>query len=189
MRILFSLGAAALLWLAGPAGLAAVSVAYAKPEQFSDFPRSAYEQAPLLEELTKELTRLGSGLPEGQQLTITIDDIDLAGQLQWTRWQHQELRILTGGADWPRIRLRYALEADGRPIRSGAATLSDMNYLYRARRQSSNAPLRYEKAMLDDWFVHTFGVGVPLSGTQCRLPVPLSAYSGQRQRPGQPWQT
>lgn len=148
---------AALLCLAHGATLAAVTVEYVKPEQFSDFPRSDHDRAPLLQALTGELTRLGAALPPGQALAITIDDIDLAGRLQWTRWQNQELRILTGGADWPRILLRYTLAADGKVIRSGEAALSDMDYLNRASIRSSNAPLRYEKRMLDDWFGNTFG--------------------------------
>jgi hypothetical protein len=63
-----------------------------------------------------------------------------------------DLRVLRGGADWPMIQLRYSVEAAGKPLKQGEAKISDQNYLNHMNRYPSSEPLRYEKAMLDDWF-------------------------------------
>ena len=67
---------------------------------------------------------------------------------------------MNGRVDWPRMRLHYVLEQDGKVIRSGDAALSDMSYLTRINHYFSNEKLRYEKLMIDDWYANTFGVKV-----------------------------
>ncbi len=53
---------------------------------------------------------------------------------------------------WPRMRLKYVLSRDGQVIASGQEQVMDMIYLARPNRYSTSDRLRYEKAMLDEWF-------------------------------------
>ena len=48
--------------------------------------------------------------------------------------------------------VRYTLESNGKVIDSGEDQLSDMNYMGHINRYSEGDTLRYEKAMIDDWF-------------------------------------
>jgi hypothetical protein len=152
-----ALAMSAILMASAPAW-AGVTVSYTKPEEFSDLPFVPQDREQVLRQLSEYLVKLGQKLPEGQQLTIEVTDIDLAGRLIPSRRTGNDLRVMNGGADWPRITLRYTLETDGKVLSSGEANLSDMNYLNKASRISSSEPLRYEKQMIDDWFYKQFGI-------------------------------
>jgi hypothetical protein len=105
-----------------------------------------------LEVLSRYLKRLGQEqLPPGQSLRIELIDVDLAGTDIGMRG-----RVITGGADWPRIRLRYTLEVPGQPPRTGEELVQDMNYT-RGLVGVRNDPLHYEKRMLRAWFRERFG--------------------------------
>lgn len=143
--------AAAVALLANSAAWAEVSVTYVKPDDYTDMPFSQIERERTLKEFSAYFAKLDKKLPPGQSLRIEVLDIDLAGRL-YPRRSGDDLRILKGGADWPRIHLRYTLEQDGQVLRSGDEQLSDMAYQDRLGRNFDNEPLRYEKRMLDDWF-------------------------------------
>jgi hypothetical protein len=80
-------------------------------------------------------------------------DIDLAGRL-YPRRGGEDIRVMNGGADWPRMRLRTRWSRMAR-VRSGDEQLANMNYMQRINRYWETDPLRYEKQMLDDWFDKT----------------------------------
>jgi hypothetical protein len=62
----------------------------------------------------------------------------------------------------PRIKLRYALEDNGRAAASGEETVSDPTYLSGVGRSSASSdPIRYERAMLTKWFLARFVQGKP----------------------------
>ena len=151
--------AAAVALLACSAAWAEVSVTYVKPEDYLDVPRSEIERDRMLKDFSDYFAKLDKKLPAGQTLKIEVLDIDLAGRL-YPRYNGEDIRILKGGADWPRMDLRYTVEQDGRVVRSGEAKLSDMMYLEHSRLIHRNESLRYEKQMLDDWFSKTFDVKV-----------------------------
>ncbi len=148
---------AGLLALAAGSAGAAVSVTYIKPDKFIDLPFVPWEREDTLKQLTEHFNRIGSALPPGQDLRIEVLDIDLAGREIPNARAGRDLRILRGQADWPRMDLRYSLEQNGQVIKSGEAKLSDMNYLNHANRYFDSEPLRYEKAMIDDWYEKTIG--------------------------------
>jgi hypothetical protein len=152
-----ALAMSAILMASAPVW-AGVTVSYTKPEEFSDLPFVPQDREQVLRQLSEYLVSLGQKLPEGQQLKIEVTDIDLAGRLIPSRRTGNDLRVMNGGADWPRITLRYTLEAEGKVLSSGEANLSDMNYLNKASRISSSEPLRYEKQMIADWFSKQFGI-------------------------------
>jgi len=127
-----------------------VEVQWLQSDTYSDAGRSVTEREQVMRELGEFMTKLGRLLPDGLSLKLEITDLDLAGDLEPMRWRDQ--RILRGRADWPQMRLRYTLSADGRTLKSAEAQLSDMNYqssiLFGARQEA----LVYEKHMIEEWF-------------------------------------
>ena len=131
---------------------AAVTVKYEKPDDFLDMPRSERDRDQILKDITAHFESLGKELPAGQDLRVTVTDLDLAGRLEPRRWAVDEIRIMRGGADWPRMTVAWTLEQNGNVLRSGTDEASNMNYQQRMTRYFSSDALRYEKQMIDDWF-------------------------------------
>ncbi|MYM90346.1 DUF3016 domain-containing protein [Rugamonas sp. FT82W] len=152
MRVLTRTVLAASLTLLAGAAWADVSVSYVKPEDFSDVPRNAIDRERVLKDFSDYFATLNAKLPPGQNLKIEVLDIDMAGRMWPRRNGGEDIRVLNGGADWPRIHLRYTLEQDGKVLRSGDEQLSNMNYMQGISRYGDSDRLRYEKQMLDDWF-------------------------------------
>ena len=142
------LAAAALpLAVAGSA-----TVSFVNPERFSDIGFAQTDRQFNLQTLERHLQALAQRrLPSGQVLKVEVLDVDLAGEERPSRRTGRDLRIVRGGADWPRIKLHYTLEADGRTLRSGEETLSDMSYLQSFTGVYRSDPLSYERTMLDKW--------------------------------------
>ena len=151
MKIVSASALAALLLTCGAAS-AGVNVTYQAPERFSDVPFGEIERTRLLKSVSAHFETLARRLPAGQQLTIEVSDIDLAGRIDPMRRGLNDIRVMRGGADWPRMHLRYRLEANGAALREGEADLSDMSYLQTINPYASGDPLRYEKRMIDQWF-------------------------------------
>ena len=134
-----------------------VKVAFVEAERFTDAGRSQSDRAANLRVLEQHLGALGQRLlADGQSLTLEITDVDLAGSLKPWRHSAEEIRVVRGMADWPRITLRYSLESPGQTVRRGEAQIADMNYTGHIATYGSGDPLRYEKQMLDAWFRSTF---------------------------------
>ncbi|KKO65651.1 hypothetical protein VM94_00687 [Janthinobacterium sp. KBS0711] len=149
---------AGLALLASSAAWAGTEVHFSKPDQFTDVPFDPHEREDVLKELTRHFEKLGTALPPGQTLKIDVTDVDLAGRENPSLRAGQDIRVMNGRVDWPRLRLHYVLEQDGKVISSGNAALSDMSYLSRINPYFSTEKLRYEKLMIDDWYADTFGV-------------------------------
>jgi hypothetical protein len=147
--------ALALLVAAGAAA-AGVTVTYQEPDKFIDVPQMDAERDQVLKDLTHHFEKLAQQLPAGQDLRITVTDIDLAGRVEPRRRSMQDIRIVRGGADWPTMELSYTLEQDGKVLRSGKDHLSNMDYQNHRGRYHSDDYLRYEKQMVDDWFRNQF---------------------------------
>jgi hypothetical protein len=141
--------------LSTSAALADVKVTYIEPDKYADMPFEPGGRENVLKDLSEHFQKLGKQLPPDQNLTIEVLDIDLAGHIRPGIRSGRDIRIVKGGADWPRMRLRYSLDAGGRVIASGDADLSDMMYQQRLNRYSDGDTLRYEKQMIDDWFRQT----------------------------------
>lgn len=131
---------------------AAVTVTFVEPDKYTDIGRfHRADREGVLKDLEGHLVKLGESLPAGQNLAIEILDIDLAGEERFVGTWATDVRIQTGRADWPTIRLRYVLERDGRK-ESGEQTLADMSYQQRPPPVSSTETLPHEKRMLTEWF-------------------------------------
>jgi hypothetical protein len=133
---------------------AEVKVSFSQPERYTDasLHGGVKARAATLNGLQKHLESLGTHyLSPEQVLTIEVSDIDLAGRYEPWRMNASDTRILRE-ITWPRITLRYTLERNGVVLVRAKETIRDLNYLMRAGANRSSDPLRYEKAMLDEWF-------------------------------------
>jgi len=148
---------AALVLAAAAQAAGTVQVSFVQPERFSDVRDARHDSSVNLRELKRHLEELASRhVADGQSLTIEVLDVDLAGEIRPIRRLHDDLRVLKGRADWPRIKLRATLESAGQPLRRIEQTVSDMAYLQRSNRHADGEFLRYEKRMLDEWFETQF---------------------------------
>ncbi|MYN29364.1 DUF3016 domain-containing protein [Duganella levis] len=143
--------AAVVALLASSAALADVTVTYTKPDDYTDLARGEYDRDRVLKQFSEYFATLEKKLPPGENLKIDVLDIDLAGRM-YPRRNGEEIRVMNGGADWPRMHLRYTLEKDGQVLRSGDDNIANMNYQQSRSSYFDSDPLRYEKQMLDDWF-------------------------------------
>ena len=150
-----------------PAG-AAVAVSFPNGEQATDgslrYDKRSRAEARVQRDIRQYLEELGERhLAAGQVLTIDVLDIDLAGERKPWRTLADDVRILRRDA-WPRIRLRYTFQEQGRTVLSAEETVRDQYYLENAMSRLSTDPLRYEKAMLKDWFRERFVERRPAAG-------------------------
>lgn len=165
MRPAFLLSALALL-IPSPVVLASsVEVHFSDPETFSDahLGRDQGRGADdfVLKTLQAHIEKLGGRyLRPGQTLRLDIVDIDLAGRYESWRVGYQHVRFMRE-ITWPRIRMHYSFEQDGKVLVSREAMVIDQAYLQPGNRYFSGDRLRYEKAMLDDWFRWNLGKVAP----------------------------
>lgn len=139
------------LGLAGTAAAAGrVDVSFAPGDRpYVDAGRTPWDTERTERVLREHLEHWASALPDGQTLALEIRQIDLAGR-EIPRARN-DIRVLDGGADWPRITLHYTLQQGDTVLASGDDTVTDMNYLASHLRNTSTE-LPYEKRMLDAWF-------------------------------------
>ena len=139
-----------------------LTVVFVNPEKYSDASYSssfanAQDQADVQRDIEQHLQGLAErALPSGDSLKIEVLDIDLAGRVEPFRSRvGADVRVVRD-ISWPRMELRYTLTHGGQATASREERLSDLNYLSSFNRYSSGDRLRYEKAMLDDWFAERF---------------------------------
>src|SRR5690606_2539767 len=102
-----------------------VEVSFTQPEKFSDAadgPRgSQIGRDKNLEELQRYIVeRASTTLPEGRHLSVTITDVDLAGEIEpWRTGSAHDIRIIKD-IYAPRIHLTYKLtDASGAVVKEG----------------------------------------------------------------------
>jgi hypothetical protein len=100
-------------------------------------------------------------VPADMRLEITVTDIDLAGDFEpWRGPQFGQVRI-TRDMYRPHISLEFRLtDASGSVVSAGQREISDIAYQDRFVRPPDDY-LRYEKALLHDWFRNEFGAIKP----------------------------
>lgn len=152
-RTLLTVAALAAGTLAQAAG--SVQVSFDKPDEFVDIGHNRWDQERVLDQLREVFKGWGARLPDGQTLKVEVLDVDLAGRLQPRRGD--EIRVLNGRADWPRIKLRWTLGAGDRTLKSGEDDLADMAYLQTFGGLDRSLSLPYEGRMLERWFTERFG--------------------------------
>ena len=151
-KFMKTLALAGLFALTAGSAQAGVSVTFDETQRYSDVPYDPTDRKQSLDALADHFTSLGKYLPPGQDLHVTVTDVDLAGRMIPNFRAGHDIRVVTGRADWPHMQLRYSLEQNGQVIKSGEAQLQDMNYQNRPTRYFDRDLFRYEKQMIDDWF-------------------------------------
>lgn len=137
-----------------------VEVSFVDPTHFSDAGKDPVDARRNEDTLARFLEGLGERyLGPDQALKIEILDLDLAGTVRPSRRGNGDIRILRGGADVPRIKLRYSLVAGGQVAKSGEETVTDLDYSAHRPDVATDDPLRREKQLLSDWFKGRFGPG------------------------------
>jgi hypothetical protein len=157
MRTFQTVGVALCAALFAVAAQAAgvVKVSFVQPDNFTDVKDSLLSKERNLNVLKRHIEQAAAPyVADGQTLTVEVLDVDLAGDTRHS--PSTDLRVLRGGADWPRIQLRYALESPGQPARRGEARVQDMGYLTHRVEPSGSQMLVYERRMLDAWFRDEF---------------------------------
>jgi hypothetical protein len=130
-----------------------VTLNWQDPANYTDAGRNVVDRERSLLALGAHMQAWGALLPDGQTLRLEVLDLDLAGEVRhWPGWGMDEIRVMGDRPDWPRMQLRYTLQAAGQTLHSGEARLSDMGYLLRQQRDGA---LAYEKRMVDAWFRRT----------------------------------
>lgn len=158
MNRIRTLAAAAALALAGAAPAHAagtVEIRFVEAAGYSDIGFASADRERHLQTLQGHFQRLAARLPEGQSLQVEVLDVDLAGELLPHRGG--DLRVLRGGADWPRLTLRYELRDASGPLKSGEQRIADPAYRFEMRGATRYAgALGYEQRLIERWFADTF---------------------------------
>jgi hypothetical protein len=146
-----------LLTVACAAAAGTVEVSFVNPASYIDAGGPQWDKDANLQLLQRHLQSLGPRLlPANQVLKVELLDVDLAGDLQPARIRGEDVRVLKGKTDYPRIRLKYALEADGMAQGSGTEWVIDLDYAHGLPSWREAEPLYYEKRMLETWFKARF---------------------------------
>jgi len=139
----FAGGSAVVNW-ADPANYKDVRASGGSQEKF---------QARTFAQLAGTIQTLADTLPEGQKLEMTVSDLDLAGEVQFSgaRTQYQDLRVVK--EMYPaKITFHYRLlDASGRVLEEGDEKLLS-RWMGASTRTGSSESLEIEKRMLGNWF-------------------------------------
>ncbi len=139
-----------------------VEVVYVNPEKFTDVKDSNFgsergreDTLALLKDYIVE--RGAKLLPEGQRLSVTITDVDLAGDYEpWRGPKFDDVRIVKEIYP-PSIHLSFKVtDGAGTVVKEGMEKLRDLSFQMSATPAFSSDSLRYEKALLDNWLRSEF---------------------------------
>jgi hypothetical protein len=146
----------ASLLVASSAALGAdrAEVSFRDPVNFADAGFGTVERERNLGLLAAHLHHLAERLPAGQSLHVEMLDVDLAGEIQLIRTH--PIRVVGNTADAPQIVLRFELRDGAKVVRSGEERLIDVGYQWSLPDRFDDAPLRFERRMLDNWFEQRF---------------------------------
>jgi len=139
-----------------PRAASRTEVIFDHPESFTDVKdmSSPTEKGrdSILSQIREYLERDATArLPEGYHLKVVFTDIDLAGDFEpWRGPEWMDVRIVKAIYP-PAFKFSYTVtDASGRVVLQGTESRRDMAFDTQLTPDPSD-PLRYEKAMLDDW--------------------------------------
>ena len=136
-------------------------VTFSHPEKFADV-RDAYMESEkgrdgLLGELKDYIVqRAKNYLPAGETLSITVTDVDLAGDFEpWRGPQTADVRIVKDVYP-PKIDLEFKVtDSAGAVVKEGKRQLRDLAFMMKLSINRDDN-LRFEKALIDDWLRSDF---------------------------------
>lgn len=167
VRCAFVLSLSSMLIATTSSANAETVVSFIHPERFADASLNGghglESEQPALTGIARYLEGLGGRyLGSHQSLVIEVTNVDLAGQFEPWRTLAYAVRVMRDIYP-PRIALRYKLTEDGQVMAEGEAKIVDINYLANPSVRLVQDPLRYEKAMLSDWFRISHFARTPVS--------------------------
>lgn len=122
----------------------------------TDQGQARFEQR-VLKDIEEHFRKEAAALPENQTLHINVTDLDLAGFVEYFHQRYpMGLRVIRN-VDIPQMELSYELR-DGKDavIQSGEEELKDLGFRFTTVLPRRDDPLRYEKAMVSEWFDKKF---------------------------------
>lgn len=138
-----------------------VEVRFESVDRFTDIGDAGPRSAGMDRDLRVLADHLRAGLaphvPPGGQLHIVITDIDKAGRVEPARGGGlAPLRVIRDTTP-PRIELRFRqMDAAGTLVREGARGLRALEFRDAATASVRDDPMRYERALLDEWIEKEF---------------------------------
>ncbi len=146
------------LSLCGSVNAAKLEISFKKPESYRDIyagegHQKNFEKS-VFEELENHFQKLAAKLPDEQLLKITINDLDLAGDVHLGGIER--VRIVKD-MYYPRVAMNFELvSGQQQTLMSGEVNLKDINFMTGRSLKYRHSILSYEKKMLDEWFSKTF---------------------------------
>ncbi|MEW9798390.1 DUF3016 domain-containing protein [Alteromonas sp. CYL-A6] len=166
MKSVLCLGTAIGIALSLPATAAELTVTWQDPDSYRDVDPANQSRVAFRKQVFGQLEaffgQLSETLPETYQWSLTVTNLDLAGQV----WPASFVGFGTIGSDVrlvrqidiPRIAFHYTLkDGDGNLVKDADVSLKDMNFLNSQVRSQRWQNLAYEKAMLTTWFNDELG--------------------------------
>lgn len=154
-------GAAASAATPADQSRAQVEVIFFEPEKFSDVRAdlmgSEKDRDYYLQMLREHLVeRVAAWLPAGSKLSVTVFDVDMAGEFEpWRGPRFQDIRIVKDIYP-PRVTLEFKLvNARGEIVAQGRRELRDLTFMMNLS-INRNDSLRHEKQLLDEWLRDEF---------------------------------
>ena len=142
-----------------------VSIEWVNPDEYRDIRPANQSKSSFRDSVFANIQkfveiRLMPNLPEGYHLTLTVTDVDLAGEV-WPSMMvglkgSSDIRLIKD-IDSPRIAFSYRLKnQDGEVIAEGEEDIRDMGFMQGSTGLSRSDTLKYEKKLLRDWFYTAF---------------------------------
>lgn len=145
---------------------AELEIEWQNPEEFRDVKPTSQSRKSFREQTFKKLeeyiSELAEQLPDGQKLSMTVTDLDLAGEVwpaSFVGYGHagSEVRLVKS-LYIPRMQFSYVLtDSYGKIIKQNEEVkIKDMAFQDRVNRTSRTDSLVYEKTMIKEWFADEF---------------------------------
>lgn len=158
--LLGTLGCAGLL-VAASSNAATVELQWNEPDDFRDVRatnsgQDKFEQR-TLQELEEQFRSEAEALPENLTLHITVNDLDLAGDIEYFHSGYPfGLRVIRS-VDFPKMELAWELRDEyDAVISSGDEKIHDMGFRSSTLTSLDRSPYRYEKELISNWFQENF---------------------------------
>ena len=131
-----------------------VAVTWQSPGHYRDIESSGGIQSRfqkrLFEDLTIDLSKEAAKvLKDNQKLTLTVTDVDLAGDVRPSFGTGSDIRVVKDIYP-PRFKFSYVVTQDGKTIAEGKESLTDLSFLDRIQ-PAFERPFKYETHLLNSW--------------------------------------